>query len=50
MIMENIDEIFRREGIEARCTCECGCRRHTLVLSKEQVLNNQCAECHYSHR
>ena len=48
--MMDIDEIFDREGIDAHCTCECGCREPTLVLSESQKLNNQCTGCHYSHR
>ncbi len=48
--MESIEEIFERRGIDANCTCECGCRVPTLVLSEEQKLNNQCTDCHYSHR
>lgn len=48
--MIDIDRIFEEQGLEARCTCECGCREPTIVLTENQKLNNQCADCHYSHR
>ena len=38
------------EWIEAECTCECGCKNPTQVLTECQRLNNQCWECQYSHR
>jgi hypothetical protein len=46
----NIDEYFDLYGIDAVCTCECGCREPVQVLSENQKLNCQCPECHYSHR
>lgn len=48
--LSDINEVFEEEGMRANCTCECGCKEPTLVLAEFQKLNNQCAECHYSHR